>query len=339
MAPSADNTQPWRLEWDGLELSIGYDSARVTGKTFPAQSPATLLAIGALIENLMAIAGRWQLAPQLTVAPAPGADDRTPYAHIRFQGEGRPRADADTAAMARHTDRGAYKTTALPEPICKQLADARENTARCWFSQAAPARLSSAVLVNQASRIRFRTREVHEWLGKSLRFSPAEVAKGEGLDVATLALPPGGRAFLRLISDWQRLRLLNHLGAYRLLAAIDSAPIKHGPGLLAIIAGDDARGALDAGRLLARQWTWLNQQGVAAHPYYVVADQMARLREGSVPTELTGLAHQVAAGSEDLYSLRTGETLHMLLRVGYSRGTPKRSLRLPVGDIFLNRVP
>ena len=337
LAPSADNTQPSRMEWDGLDLSVCYHSARVSGKTFPAESPATLLAVGALIENLMVVAEAWHLGPQLTLASAPGADSRIPYAHLRFQSDGQPASDADTAAIvARHTDRGPYKTTSLPDAICSQLADRSLNSARSWFSQTTSARKSAANLVNRASRIRFRTREVHEWLGKSLRFSPAAVATGDGLDVATLALPPGGSAFLRLIADWQRLSMLNHFGAYRLLAAIDSAPIRRGPGLLAIIATDDARGALDAGRLLARQWTWLNQQGIAVHPYYVVADQLERVKRGTVPPELTDLAREVAAGSEDLFGLQTGETLHMLLRVGYSRSPPKRSLRLPVGELFLD---
>jgi hypothetical protein len=227
----------------------------------------------------------------------------------------------------------------LPDALVAELAEATEGSARSWITQSPERRRAVASLIERASHIRFCTREVHEWLGKSLRFNAAAVARGDGLDVATLALPPGGKAFLKLIADWRRLSMLNRVGAYRLLAAIDAAPVRRGPGLMAIIADDSAHGGIEAGRLMARLWTALNRQGVSVHPYYVVADQLARLRTGGVPAERVELAREVAAETCDVFGIRAKESLYMILRVGYSKRPAARSLRLPLATVYGEKTP
>jgi hypothetical protein len=192
-----------------------------------------------------------------------------------------------------------------------------------------------ALLIKTASEIRFQTKEVHEWLGESLRFTKEDVKKADGLDLRTLALPPGGAIFLKLISSWNRMKMLNRVGMYRLLAQIDAAPIKVAPAIVALIAPATPQGAVDAGRLLCRSWTYLNEQGIAVHPYYVVADQLARLEAGTIPEQLVGKATNLKLDSTEAFATAEGETLHMLMRVGYpKRNNPPTSLRLPVDTVF-----
>ena len=105
--------------------------------------------------------------------------------------------------------------------------------------------------------------------------------------------------------------------------------------LLAVIAPPDATGALDAGMLLNRSWSFLNGQHIAAHPYYVISDQLARLSTGTVPSDLVGAATTLANNCQNTLGLSEGESLHMLLRVGYpKKQTPPSSLRLPIEKVF-----
>lgn len=338
-APSADNTQPWRMEWDGAELGIFYDVARATGKTFPAESPATLLSIGALIENIISAATDRQLQPQLHLADNPGGGSKAFYAAVRFKhSEEVPASLEPQSGQVRHTNRGPFTSEPVPGSLTAELTKATQGTAHTWFSQDKAVRQQMAQVVKQASEIRFQTKEIHEWLGRSLRFSPDSVAQGDGLDVATLGLPPGGGMFLRLISDWNRMRALNALGLYKLVAAMDSGPIKAGPGLLAIIAPATPQNTIDAGRLLARQWGNLNAAGLAVHPYYVVADQLARLAAGNIPVGLEPLAGTVARQCQALMGITGDETLHMLLRVGFPKKSAKMALRLPLDQVYSDSV-
>tara|TARA_R110002110_G_scaffold91264_2_gene237408 strand:+ start:16320 stop:17468 length:1149 start_codon:yes stop_codon:yes gene_type:complete len=331
-SPSADNSQPWRIEAREQSLSVYYDAARVSDKTFPASSPATLLAIGAMLESLITCAESWGMQAHLELAENPGDNSEHHYATVSF---GKlPSAASKAPQIARHTNRGSYTRQPVPESLSTALATDTEGEARSWFSQA-PADLQHLQgTVKIASWIRFQTQEVHEWLGRSLRFTPDEVAQGDGLDVATLGLPPGGGSFLRLISDWGRMRQLNKLGIYRLLAAIDSAPVGKGPAALAVIAPLTAHATINAGRLMSRQWTRLNEAGLDVHPYYVIGDQLARSANDQIPEPLKPLAGQVRADAASLLKLAEGETLHMLLRVGYARKKAIRSRRVPLNRVF-----
>jgi hypothetical protein len=156
----------------------------------------------------------------------------------------------------------------------------------------------------------------------------------DGLDVSTLDLPPGGGLFLKLIADWKRMALLNRIGIYRLLSAIDARPVGRAPALLAIISQRDCRSVVDAGRLTTRAWISLNAQGVGVHPYYVVADQLHRLATDKVPRKLIGQAQAIARQSHELFELADDETLQMLLRIGCPMRDPVRSRRVPIEKVF-----
>ena len=150
----------------------------------------------------------------------------------------------------------------------------------------------------------------------------------------TLDLPPGGKHFLRFISDWNRMKALNKLGIYHLLAKIDSRPLGRAPAIVSFIAPADSNSALDTGRLLTRAWIYLNSLGIAVHPYYVVSDQLDRLSKNLVPYRLQGQVEAIRRDCKKLFELNPGETLHMLLRIGYPTRKPPRSLRLPLERAF-----
>lgn len=336
-APSADNSQPWCFKWDGNSLSVIYDIARVQGQTFPANSPATLLSLGATIENITELSRYYEIEADL-FCPIENLSTTCSGAKISFQSVNSLKSTMPPIAhptSERHTNRFAYHKTAIPQPAIDHTAILTENSARLVIIDQKPAIHEIALLIKIASEIRFQTQEVHEWLGKCLRFTKEDVKKADGLDVRTLDLPPGGSIFLKFISNWKRMKLLNRIGAYKLLAQIDSAPIKAAPAIVAIIAPGTPQGAVDAGRLLCRSWAYLNTQGIAVHPYYVVADQLTRLKDKAVPEKLIGQAQDINQQCTKALSLKEGETLHMFLRVGYpKRKNPTRSLRLPEENVF-----
>lgn len=322
------------MVWKGESLGVHYDDRRVAGQTFPPDDPGTLLSIGALLEVILTVAEASGLEPELELASTSGAFRGPGYARLRFPGDGKVLERASVSAQrARHTNRGPFGSATLPVPLTAELATASLAGARTWYTASVGARKAAARLIDRASRVRFQTREMHEWLVASLRFERSAVESGDGLDVRSLALPPGGAAFLRLIADWGRLRVLNRVGVHRLLAAIDARPVARGPGLLAILGPDDEGGALAAGRLLLRLWTRLNTKGVAVHPYYVVGDVLSRRRRGGVPARLTGLAAEVAAEAGALFGLGADETVHMMLRLGYPKKTSVRARRLPLSTL------
>ncbi len=333
-APSADNSQPWHFIWNGKTLSVEYDTERVQSLTFPPDWPATLLSIGAVIENITQAAQFLDLPLEIDL-PLEMNDATGCYARIAAANMQGNKVKVEIHPLfKRHTNRFKFNKKPIPNDAIGTLSGLSEGNARLAVFSNKTSVGKIASLVMQASKIRFQTQELHEWLGRSLRFTEKSVKKADGLDIRTLDLPPGGGYFLRFISDWNNMKALNKLGLYNLLAQIDSRPIGRGPAIVAVIAPANSSTSIDAGRLLCRAWIYLNSLGIAAHPYYVVSDQLDRLRKNLLPDRLVEQARSIKTACDDLFELTSGETLHMLLRVGYPTREPPRSLRLPFDKVF-----
>jgi hypothetical protein len=333
LAPSADNCQPWVLRWNGSALAIEYAPRQPELQVFGAGSHATLLAIGALVANLesaiatngMSATWEWSARPE----------DGSPYAVVTLRGAP-AHFTAPEGPMRRHTNRETYRRDPLPPEVARAVDGRRTNDNRVTLLTDRRSRSTVTRLVRIASEARFCNRELHRWLIGSLRHTPEAVARGDGLDVRTLGLPAGGAQLLRFIGDWPRLNALNRFGVYKLLALSEIGPFGAAPGLLCVAGRSEPRSIIDAGSLLARVWTDLNLLGIAVQPYYVVTDQIGRLRDGALPP---GFAPRIAEVEHEvgrLLQLQPGERLHMILRVGRPRSEPMRSRRLPLDAVFVN---
>ena len=334
-APSADNSQPWKVVWNHFTINILYDDERVRQCTFPADSPATLLSIGAAIENLYQAA---EIINVIIVVHQPVSFDKNNpvyfSADIICPSKAVKIPDTPPPLFQRHTNRYAFQAIQIPLATKKLLKKLTENEIRMALIDNPQEIKRIGHLVYLASQIRFRTRELIEWLGKSLRFDRQEVEHLEdGLDIATLGLPPGGSLFLKFSMQWQRMKWLNHVGIYKIMSWVDCMPVKKAPALVAIIGPEGFHESLSAGRLMQRAWIELNAQGIAVHPYYVIADQINRLEDMTTPDELKIEAEKVCKTATKCFTLAENETLHMLLRIGYPLKKAKRSKRLPLEKI------
>ncbi len=336
-SPSADNSQPWRFDWHESCLNVYYDTPRVGNKTFPPDNPATLLSIGAVMENIRQAAEAIHCPVSFDIESNLNTDKPLYFKALFETKETNIEHDIQNIALfKRHTNRHPYQSKPISDSVLEVLKKLTLGDSRVLvFNQ--PSEIKPiAKLVRLASEIRFRTQDVHEWLAKSLRFDTASTASGDGLDLATLHLPPGGKSFLKLISDWRRMRFFNRFGAYKALAFIDAAPINQAPALLAIVGPQKFADYLSSGQLMERIWIDLNAQGIAVQPYYVVADQLHRRETHTVPVVLTGEADQVFAQAQKIFQFNTDETLHMLLRIGYPTKTSVLSQRLPLEVVCSN---
>jgi len=325
-APSADNSQPWRFHW-GNTFDVYFRRATGEHELLPAEHPATQIALGTVIENLAQAA----VAIGLPFGPAvvKAAADQ-PIAQLTVDtGAAVPHDAHSLPLFNRHTNRFPFASSPLPASLLQWASEQREGPATCLVWEDSKHIRALSRLVRQASEARFQTQEIHEWLGQSLRFTSDEVARGDGLDVATLHLPPGGRQMLRATRDWKRMRLFNRFGAYKGFARAEAAAVSKAPALLAILAPDTPGSAMAGGRLLERLWIELNRQGVAVQPYFVITDQLYRLQRGSVPARLIPLVERTKEALEAMLGSDDRRML-ILLRIGRPKVQPPRALRLPL---------
>lgn len=328
-APSADNSQPWCFSLGERMFSVAFDSERAGDGFFGPTSPATLLAIGGLLENIRETASVQGIDVQienLIDSPTVGF----PYLKVHLRQPFKEPINEDLAVFARHTNRFAFHPRAIDNGTLRLISSLQEAPARlCVISDTDQIKKISK-LVTTASEIRFQIKEIHLWLMRSLRFSEDEVAQGDGLDINTLSLPPGGKVLLRFLSDWKRMEAFNRFGAYKFMAREEAKLINKAQALVAVFASGNAVGLLASGQLMSRTWTSLNAKKVAVHPYFVISDQLNRLQEGVIPPKLVEKAEALQKGCQQVFGYNEDESMHMLLRVGYPKLDPQRSRRLPL---------
>jgi hypothetical protein len=327
-APSADNSQPWCFVPGERMFSVAFDTERAGDGFLGPTSPATLIAIGALQENIRATARALDIdvhIENLLGSPPIGF----PYLKVHLKQAPRQEIRENPLVFTRHTNRFRFHSRAIDSATLQSIASMQETPARLRVISDPDQRRHVAGLMSTASELRFQIKNVHLWLIDSLRFTEKAIATGAGLDVNTLLLPPGGKAFLRFASDWKRMQLFNRLGGYKLLAREEAKLVGKAPALVAVIAPSNAAGLFASGQLMERAWTALNAKKVAVHPYFAISDQLNRLQQGETPSTLIAKAKALQQECQQVFGYPEGESMHMLLRVGYPKADPRRSRRLP----------
>jgi hypothetical protein len=125
------------------------------------------------------------------------------------------------------------------------------------------------------------------------------------------------------------MQLFNRLGGYKLLAREEAQLVGKAPALVAVIAPSNAAGLFASGQLMERAWIALNAKKVAVHPYFAISDQLNRLQQGETPSNLVAKAKALQQECQQVFDYPEGESMHILLRVGYPKADPRRSRRLP----------
>lgn len=319
-APSADNSQPWKLRISEGQLSA---FAPPEPNFFGPGDHATLLSIGAVAENLVQTMAASQGGGQLKVRDLARGQ---PYFDVELASADQPLV-VPPHILDRHTNRHPYASTPVPGEVVEPIKSLKEGAAKVVVL-ASQGELAEFIRISIiCSESRFRTPELHRWLMDSLRYTAEEVARGDGLDMRTLHLPPGGRSFMRFIKDWRRMEFLNRFGAYRLLAQAEADVLRKTAAIVLITGRDGLKEAFDAGRLMERVWLALNAAGWAVQPAYVIPDQSNRMLSESLPRACREDIAKALADLRKFLRQPEQERLHIALRVGLATKTPVRSRR------------
>jgi hypothetical protein len=324
-APSADNSQPWIFMLNDKEIQLFIDLKKIKPSCFDINHPAILLAIGAVIENILQ-AARWiniKIDYDYCLCRETGkcAIFYIPDAYIPL-----PENARTHPLFMRCTNRLTFVKKALPKGIANEILNFSNSTCKVLLYQNSDQLYQWSELSRNASEIRFQTPDIHEWFGQSLKFTRSEVDSNEGLDVNTLGLPLIGIYFLWITKTWKRMKFLNKFGAYKTIAKMDSAIIQNSSALIGLVAPLDARSAIETGQLMERIWIKLNELGLSVQPNFVIPDQLYRLKEQKIAPPLVQQLAEVENKLQSEWNIKDG-FLYILLRIGYCETQPIRSMR------------
>jgi|GEM_PF-392224 len=341
-APSPDNNQPWLFGYAGDRLAVWLDRRRALPSD--VNGMFDLMAVGAAMENIAIAATQLGLQADVEyrLAGALGAGTQPVLAATIGFRPGGSRDPLLPHLLSRCTCRRLYRSEPPPPAALEAMSAAAGRFAGVdlgWATDLAALRRYAA-LIARTDLLRLAYRPFHEELFRQLRFTAAEAqASGDGLDVRTLELPPGGKLLLWALRWWPLMRWLHRLGLGWLLV-VPSALAVWRSGALGILVADqaDSKAFLQGGRALQRVWLEADRQRLAVQPLGSPAIFFAhqRLLGGrNLPAGHRRILPGLIERFEALAPWVSGRTLLMVFRVGWSKPASFRSLRRPVEAVYL----
>lgn len=341
LAPSAENTQPWRFRIGDEALTIALDHRRWLPSDFTGA--LALTGIGAAIENALIAARELGCQPRvewLIDGPIHRESRDLDVARIELVGNSTSPDPLFPVLTTRCTTRRMERRPIDPELLqrlansCAEFPDVRLD----WVTSAGTMR-SVAGLIGACNRLRFEHEPFHREFYDNLRLSrDAATSTRDGLDVDTLELGQASKSLLAYLKSWPRMRWANRVG-FSYGVGRQACTEVCSSGAVGILSVGDATAATltSGGRALERLWLATTRAGLGFHPTASLPVFLAYgAHPGSplLPPRLQKRARDVSQRFFRIYPHLTHRTVQMAFRVGHAPAPLTRSLRRNVTDVI-----
>jgi hypothetical protein len=333
-APSGDNSQPWRFVWQEQTQTLHvYNLPENDNPIFNYLQRGSLIAHGALLENIELLAREEKLAARIELLPKGNED--TLVATLSFAED--PAISRDPLVNAipqRCTNRKAYHTRALTDQEIRMLQSAAENThdTTILFEQSDEAKKCLATAVSTAERIMLQYKTLHNYFFAMVRWSTqSEAVHKSGLFVKTMELLPPQLLIFRLYSFWPIAKIFNKLGLPTFIAKENAKAYQQASSFLAFISSDQGpEHYILLGRTLQRVWLTATTLGLSVQPVAGVLFLNQRVSGGG-GGELTNPQKTLVSGAAKTIAKifnAPPENIHMLIRIGECGEPSSRSKKM-----------
>ena len=330
LAPSGDNTQPWRFVVDESagRISLLIDENRDPSPMNSGQRMARI-ALGAAVENILRTAARNGWSVQLETAPG------SILPVIQVHAGGSEPFQVEPELKQRVTNRKPYDGQPIAADVLDRLKEATPSAEGVVTSWITDRNLLPAIgeLVGRADGLMFGNPSMRHAFLKKVRFDrPPEEEVEEGLSLACLELSKADRvgvSMMRWMPNW----LFHLAGAPKKMHAASRQLVESSAGLCVVTAEDRTPATdLAVGRTMQRAWLALAREGLATQPMMslpvldnALENAAPELKAAVGPEAIRTLLDEAARH----FSVARGRIAY-LLRFGTTTPPTGRTARLPV---------
>ncbi len=342
MAPSADNMQPWRFEFQDGWLLLRHDTSR-SGSVLDPTKLIPHIGLGMCLENMRLRAVERSIPVELELMPDQG--DLTVIATFRRSEhpDAMTRGEDPLAVQIpkRHTNRKDGDGRPLSAEQLRSLVDAVSvvPNARVHLLTEPEAIAELAVIQGAADRLRIMNEHGHrEFFQHQLRWTTEEAERTrDGLDIATLELSAAGRVGMRMAAAPKAIRTLAAMGGGHALEKLSADAVRTSSAVALLTMPDlDPHARIEGGRAAQRLWLQATGLGLAVHPLSapIFLGQHAQENVGrglSVPERKEAL--DLFARLKMLFDCDPEEPFFMV-RLSFAPPPTTRALRRSIDSMF-----
>ncbi len=344
LAPSGDNSQPWRFEVaQGQGASPDGGSTirifNIEGKDNPilnVRNRGSYVAHGAAIENMVIAASALGFQSEVDVFPPDGSHA---VAAFTFRVNVPHHEPLFEFLAKRVTNRKPYRKEPLSDGEKRELEEAglAAGAGELKILENKDEIRDVARALSVTERVALETPALHALFFGGMLWNEEENKRGEsGLYIKTIEVPPPIQFLFRLIKKWTVMRCFNTIGFPRLAARGNAALYASSGALGAIVVPDTDEDFFRAGQILQMVWLTAAKLGLAFQPVTGVLFLNQRLKS----PESHPFSRENAERIKEAYAkIETafgahGKIIAMLFRVGKDGEPSARSYRKKPEIIF-----
>lgn len=329
-APSGDNCQPWAFKIKGDSVCI-YKKDEGNNNYLDFKSRGTLIAHGALIENIAIVAAKYKYLADIKLFP--DEKDENFVSKISFIKDDSVLSDDGlyTAIQKRSTNRKIYKNQPLKDEHRKSVLESVGNTkVLTHLIETEEQKRSLFTATTQMEKIALQNQSLHAlFFGSIVWTKKEEQSKKKGLFLKTMELPPPIEFFFKFLRYWPVAKALSAINFSEKVSQGNADGYQSSSGALMFSIKDlKPESFIETGRVMERVWLQATSLGVAVQPLAGVLYVYQRLAEeknidGILTKDESFLIEQTYSRMISLIGSDQG-FITMILRVGYAE-SPKAS--------------
>lgn len=338
LAPSGENSQPWRFKikgdsielWNNQESDLSYYNFNQYG---------SYVAHGAALENILLTASLVGVGVHVELFPSD--DDKDFIARVIFREGDVQSGDLGKYIEKRVTNRKPYSG----EPLLEQEADALKIAGSLYdgafFLEGDKDeiwKLAQAGSVNEV--VMLKNHFVHNFFFTHVRWSEEEDRKmPNGFYIKTLELLPPQIFGFRLFSRWWLLHILNKIGIPYAVAK-ENARVYEAASAFGIITIPkyEPRLFVEAGRKLQRVWLTATKLGLWMQPISGALFLINNLLLGepeNFSSEEADVLKRAHAEIRQVFNLEGDDVIVMMFRIGRGDPPSAHSSRFPLDSFII----
>lgn len=261
LAPSGSNSQPWKFVVKGDEVVV-YALYEKDHPILNYRYRGTLLAHGALLENIEIAALALGYKASSALFPL---GDNNPIVKITFVKSESQEQGLYQAIFKRAINRNPYKKDSLDTSVRDALiTEIKDGDVRLVEERDAITALGKAASMSEL--LMFENKKLHALLMEEIVWTEKEeIKKKSGLFLKTMELNGVQQMALKWLKSWTITRFANILGFSKMVAMGNAKVYAATPMMAIILASDEDKDFIEAGRVMERLWLKATAMGLEFH--------------------------------------------------------------------------
>lgn len=331
MAPSGDNSQPWRFEIKQNELRV-FNLPDRDNPFLNFGQRGSYIAHGGLIENIDIAASNLGYDTDIVLFPD-NTDDEFVARIIFERNENREKDLSYNFIFTRHTNRKPYKNdkldSAQKEYIINSSDQIKDGFVKLIDDE--EKKKTAGRSGSSAEIVILENKTLHGYLFDHVVWSEKEEKqKRTGLYINTMEFNPVQRTLFKLARNWHIMKLAIKIGFPKFIAKEDAKLYSTGAVLGVIVVKNSSKeDYIYAGRLMQRVWLKTEKMGLALQPVTATLFFMQRILAndmGNMTVHHIELLKSAYRDIQDVFDVKSG-TIAMMFRIGYADEPTARSSR------------